>query len=1610
MSPTVRLLFPVRFRALIRCFVSFSRLRLFWIVLLSITPVIQAAQAVDAGTPSGNSLTYLDSSDPFYVGTHFPKLTTPQWIGQPGVDAVIILAVDDMTDSGKYETFLRPILERLKRIDGRAPLSIMTKSVPVNDPQVQRWLKEGISIEAHTLQHPCPLLAKGDFQAAATNYYDCLDLLSQIQGNKPLAFRMPCCDSMDSPSPRFYAELFNHLSPKGNFLEIDSSVMNLITTNDPALPADLTTDAEGHERFRKYFPAATNSTTHVSLESFATTIENYPYPYVIGRLCWEFPCVVPSDWEAFNCHGATNQVTVNDWKAALDAVVLKQGVFTMIFHPHNWIRNDQLVELIDYAVAKYGPRVQFLNFRDALQRINRNLLSGQSLRASDGSDNGVRLLDLNGDGYLDAVIANPKVRTTRTWQPTTRRWSETGFPASLVSASKDGNSDNGFKFGLVRSNREVSAFLRTETNQGAWYFADGQWREDPQFFSGLVLKGQRVLTSDGGHDRGVRLRDVDLDGRCELLVGNESQNAIFKWSDAESTWKKLNFALPAGTSIVDASGQDSGLRFVDLNGDGYDDIVFSNESGYSVNLFIAHAKQWLGWDVGWSYTVRSGKRGAAGELPMIVRGGPHANNGAWFNGKEFWVQNEDTSGLPDKVARVSFQSLQLGAEAPAKSPDEALASFHLAPGFKIELVASEPLIQDPVAFDWSPDGRLWVVEMRDYPLGMDGHGKPGGEVRVLTDTKGDGHYDKMTLFMQGIGFPNGIMPWGKGVLISAAPDIFYAEDTDGNGRADVRRLLYTGFREGNQQHRVNGFEYGLDNWVYAANGGSGGIVRSVGNQEQLELRGHDLRIRPDEGLMELQAGATQFGRHRDDWGDWFGNDNSRWLWHYFIPERYLARNPHLAVNSLIRMLANYPGSSRIYAASAPQQRFNWPNQLFEVTSACSATPYRDEVFGPEFQHSMFICEPANNVIHREVLEPSGVSFTSHRAETETNSEFLASTDNWCRPVMVKTGPDGALYFADMYRLVIEHPEYFPDELKHRPDLRAGEDKGRIYRIYPENARLRPIPRLDQLGTSALVAALDSPNGWQRDTVQRMLVQAHNTEAVPDLEALVQRSQRPKTRLQALCTLAGLRSLDSSVLVKSLRDEHWAVRRQAVVLSETRFAESAELGATTLALERDPDLRVRYQLALSLGDWTDPRAGHALGRLMLKDWQEPAMQTACLSSALPHLSSIFEEVFQKTASEDLLPGVVERLAGLATDLSQEAALSEVLGRVVAPSNRGYAPWQLAGLAGMLEALDRRGLDLTEFQAQAGPSLRDLLGRLNLLFEQARHDAGDVQTPESDRLIALRLLNRMPSARKQDLTQLGELLGPQNSTAMQQSALAALRRGTGSDVAGVLLKNWRAYGLEQRQQVLNTLFSRPDWTERVLDALEQGKLMAGELGPLQQQKLLNHASLAIRDRAAKLFSAIASDRQRIVDAYKEVSQLQGHAARGHELFTKNCSICHRLRGEGQNIGPDLGTVADKPIAELIVAILDPNQAVDPAYVAYTAVTKDDRELSGVLGAETANSISLKMPGGAEEQILRSNLKQLSSSGRSLMPEGFEAGLKQQDLADLIAYLLNAGVRTD
>jgi len=469
-----------------------------------------------------------------------------------------------------------------------------------------------------------------------------VDLLSTIPNTRPVAFRMPCCDSMNSVSPRFFTEVIGKTTPGGRFLSLDSSVFLLFTAKDPALPRELIYDPDGREKFRKYLPTE---------RGMANYVEDYPYPYVIDRRCWEVPCVMPSDWDAQNRNGKCSPQTVADLKFAVDATVIKQGMFALCFHPHGWINNTQVVELIDHAVSRYGRKVKFLSLHDVQERLDKHLLAGQPLRGSAGQDNGVRLCDVNHDGYLDVVVGNATVKQTRIWSPGTRSWQTTPFPVELVPEGPPGTwSETGVRFGVLQPSGSASILVRNGTTAGVWHFTGSAWTPDPEGLRGLELGGP-LVTVTAGRDRGLRLRDLDLDGVCELIVGNPQQQAVFAYRN--TGWQRLPFRLPEGTTIVDAEGRDAGLRFVDFDEDGYADVVFSNAQRYGAYVFNSMTE-------GWSRKMLASERPGEGPgLPMIVRA-DGTNNGAWFNYRHMWVQNEETGGKPPQVEVRSFTHDLLG--------------------------------------------------------------------------------------------------------------------------------------------------------------------------------------------------------------------------------------------------------------------------------------------------------------------------------------------------------------------------------------------------------------------------------------------------------------------------------------------------------------------------------------------------------------------------------------------------------------------------------------------------------------------------------------------------------------------------------------------------------------------------------------------------------------------------------------------------------------------------------------------------------------------------------------------------------------------------------------
>jgi putative membrane-bound dehydrogenase-like protein len=953
-------------------------------------------------------------------------------------------------------------------------------------------------------------------------------------------------------------------------------------------------------------------------------------------------------------------------------------------------------------------------------------------------------------------------------------------------------------------------------------------------------------------------------------------------------------------------------------------------------------------------------------------------------------------GVEDKIITAVRDLVPPAFDAPKvadqSSPAEGLASIRVPAGLKVELVAAEPLVQSPVAIDWGSDGKLWVCEMRDYPSGLDGQGKLGGRIVALEDLDSDGRYDKATTFLDELPFPTGVMAWKKGVLVCAAPDILYAEDTNGDGRADVRQLLYRGFATENFQARVNGLAYGLDNWVYGANGLIGGKIRGEKTGKEVVLGGRDFRIKPDIGAFEPASGLTQQGRVRDDWGNQFGGNNSIWIQHYPLPDHYARRNRSVASPSPAVYLPQGPDDRRVYPISLITERFNHPESAGQVTSACSPLIHRDPYLGESYFGNAFICEPVHNLVHREVLTPDGVTFASHRAATEQSSEFFASTDPWCRPVQVRTGPDGALYVVDMYRQVIEHPRWISPERLAGLDVRAGADRGRIYRVIRDDESPRVVPVLDRVATPIVALTIDSPNGTLRDMAQRVLVDRKNDSAAPALRELARSSPRPETRMQALCTLDGLHELRSDTIRAALLDPHPGIREQAVRLAESRLNADPNMGPALLSLVEDPSIRVRYQLALTLGEWDDSRAGRALGRIASRDATDRWVRAAALSSSVRRPGEIIEAALASDLDPSTRSSLLEPLIATAAS-GKLATLDPVVDACVTPIAGTIPPWRLATLAAVLEATSRSTSFLEHLRAKAD--------KLGAAFDAARALARNPQADPLDRVSALRLVGRDHPNREVDLALFAELLGPREPTSVQSAALRGLTRLEEDRVPALLLEKWPGLSPGQRGAVLDALLARPSWTSALLGALETQAIRSGEIDAARRQALLALPDATLRAKAAALLTA-PGGRSQVVNAYRDAAYRPGDPARGEPVFARLCATCHKVGERGHEVGPDLRALTDTSPEALLVAILDPNREVDARYVNYTAAMTDGRVASGLIASETGNALTLKRQEGQEDVILRANLEEMKNTGQSLMPEGLERDLTPVELADLLAFL--------
>ncbi|MDF1812611.1 MAG: c-type cytochrome [Verrucomicrobiales bacterium] len=937
------------------------------------------------------------------------------------------------------------------------------------------------------------------------------------------------------------------------------------------------------------------------------------------------------------------------------------------------------------------------------------------------------------------------------------------------------------------------------------------------------------------------------------------------------------------------------------------------------------------------------------------------------------------------VSGYPVENKPLHPEEPPTSPEKALARIQVRKGFVAEQVASEPLTMDPVAIDWDTKGRLWVVEMADYPIGIDNNPeKPGGRVRVLSDTDHDGIYDKSELFLEGLNFPNGIMVWRDGVIITAAPEILFARDTDGDGMADDVKPIYTDLPEGNQQLRINGPRWGLDGWVYLANGWrSQGIVKSTEHGHSVEVCGRDLRIRPDTGEIEAVSGPTQFGRVRTDSGDWFGCMNSRPVYHYALEDRYLRRNPH--TNYPLPYVEPYTGEMKVvYPAKTPEKRYHNFAQSGHFTSACGPGFYRDNLLFSDSAEHYFICEPFHNLVHHGILKPDRFTWSAERDDGGNQSEFFASDDRWCRPVMARTGPDGALWIVDMYRYVIEHPQFLPPHGKAELEAwyRTGHDRGRIYRVYPEGKRPPAWAATAEKNGAEPFKLLKSSNGIQRDLGHRILTQRRQSGDMETSEKIYHTGTTlDLTRLHILYLLRELGGLRSEVLKTASESRNPDLRRASIRLSEN---------SDIATLIDDPDDRVQFQLALSLGEFDDPGSHRALAELFRRHGTKPYWRAALFSSV----------------NSDNLPALLTGLQGEGIDL-----ITELCALALLTGQKESSELALSIISGEADGFDEtmRYRILGSLIPRLEEAKKPLLSSSSLspahketiesMISRAPKIAIDSEAELDYRKAAIGLL----SDGKDDIAMLASLLEEKHPPSIRNRAIEKLGSINHPEVASSLLQKWSEYSGPSRRRIISILLTRSAWAVRLLDSIESGGIAPSVLDASNRAQFDRVLPQAQKARLKMVLNIKEENsRAEVIAHYAPALKKGGNAEVGRQIFRRACVTCHRLENTGINLGPDLLTLTERSRKSLLDSILDPSSNVDPRYKLYTASTKDGRVLSGFLDSQSDTHIVIRQPDNQTVRISRADVRRLAPTLISLMPAGLEAAIDVDQMSDLLAYL--------
>ncbi|GAA5138037.1 hypothetical protein GCM10023213_16040 [Prosthecobacter algae] len=913
---------------------------------------------------------------------------------------------------------------------------------------------------------------------------------------------------------------------------------------------------------------------------------------------------------------------------------------------------------------------------------------------------------------------------------------------------------------------------------------------------------------------------------------------------------------------------------------------------------------------------------------------------------------------PIQASGGSDVSVRDGQTA-ALSPEESLKSIQLDGDYEAQLVAAEPLVLDPVEVTWDAQGRLYVADMRDYPLGPE-PGKPAlSRIQLLSDENGDGRMDKAVTFADHVDHVQGLLPYNGGLIATTRTQILFLKDTNGDGKADINEPLIKGFNPRHSQLQVSAPRWGLDNKVYFNNGldakeiypdergfvsSSETSAPSAGEKQRAgvptllsaNVARFNFRWDPKTGKIEPTSGYGQYGGAFDDYGHHFFCSNRNPVMFAVMPYEAVMRNPHAGISQGHEDIAPPGAETRVYPLKITHTT---ADAHAGTNTACSGLGvYRGHLM-PELKNNVFVPDPTGQLVTRYKVEPNGASLKATRVGDRT--EFFRSSDEWSRPVNMTTGPDGAMYICDIYRRWIDHARFFPEEFVKTHDMRQGENEGRIWRIVKKGQK---VPKIEAAPTEIekLTAWLGHENAWQRETAQRLLVEQGKSVG------------------------------GKAEVVGKNRETFFQILNQP---DKDTASEAGVIEARASAISKAPE----------------------------DVWVMRAVLSASSHSAGAVLNRVIEKgAVTKTYSAQRMD-TLRALASAAAAGGEKGDFTSALKAVETQAGQ-LTWWKPAVLQGLAEGLPKSGgklgaKTLAAFVSQPPAGQEKAAVEINALLTQVDAVMGDGKAPLDQRLAVMPLLAQRSWNKAEPV--LRKLLAEGQPTELQTAALAVLKK-YGADKASPLIYDLLpAAGPTVRRDLVTLLTSNAKTALDLFKRMEKGEFSPA-LVDVETRWRYQRGTGELRDLAVKLFGQPSEDRAAVIANYMDSTHAKGDAKKGQQVFAMICITCHKHGDLGVEVGPPLSDVKAKPPEALLSDILDPNRMVEARWCAYTIETQDGRALSGLISAESADSVTLKMMGGLSETIQRSQIKKMVSTDKSLMPPGLEGAINKEQMADLLAFL--------